>query len=405
MKTRRTFASALRVVARHKLRSFLMTAGIVAGVTTLTLVMSIGKGTERRMMDMVARLFSPDNILITAGGGRMKGSPLPFGQASTLTLADIEELERAIPAIESWDPIQTIPEREVSSRGRSVFTRIVGESERAERVWNRGVVRGETLDEGSVASSARVALIGSNLAAELFGDDDPIGEEITVANVPFRVVGVLEVFGTDPHGMDRDHEIHVPITTIMRRLMNVDYIVGAKLLVQDPALVEPAAARVRTLLRERHHLSASEEDDFQIITPTKIQEMVAGMNRLFTLFLPLVAGIAMLVGGIVVANLMLASLQERRAEIGLRRAVGARSSDIVRQFVMETMILTTSGGLVGVVVGVTAATFVAGRMKLPPVWSFEVFAIGIGFSAVVGLVASLLPAVRAARLDPVQALR
>jgi putative ABC transport system permease protein len=335
----------------------------------------------------------------------MRGSPLPFGQATTLTLADIEELQAAIPDIEIWDPMQMIPEREVSYRNRDVFTRIVGESERAERVWNRGVVLGETLDRSSVASSARVALVGKRLAAELFDGADPIGEQITIAGVPFRVIGVLEEFGTDPHGMDRDHEIHVPITTIMRRLQNVDYIVGAKLLMKDPSQIESAATRVRELLRERHHLNAAEEDDFQIITPTQIRAMVASMGRVLNLFLPLAAAVAMLVGGVVVANLMLASIQERRAEIGLRRAVGARSRDIISQFLLETTMLTVSGGVLGVIVGVTAASVLASRMKLPSVISVEAVATGVVFSALVGLLAGVLPARRAAGLDPVKALR
>lgn len=405
MKRGKTVASAVRVMTRHKLRSFFMMIGIVVGVATLTLVTSIGRATEERVLRMVARLFGPSNILVTAGGGRMKGTPLPFGRATTLTLADITEIQAEIRDVEAWDPMQIIPEREVKYRDRSVFTRVLGGSERSERVWNRGVTQGETLDLASVESSARVAVVGQTLAAELFGDDDPVGAQITLAGVPFRVVGVLEPFGTDPHGLDRDHEILVPITTLMRRILNVDYIAGAKLLVRDPARVEATAARVRVILRARHHLAAAEEDDFQLITPTKVREMVAGMNRLFGVFLPMLAAVALIVSGVIVSNVMLSAIQERRAEIGLRRAVGARSRDIAWQFVFETTILTVIGGLLGTLVGVAGALAVAQAIRLPPVVSLPVLVLGISFAALVGLAASVLPAIRAARLDPVQALR
>ncbi len=405
MRFNRIVASALRVMTRHKLRSFFTMIGIVAGVATLTLVTAIGRGTEERVLRMVARLFDPSNILVTAGGGRLKGTPLPLGPNTTLMLADIEELQAEISDITVFDPLQLVPEREVKHGSRSVFTRIVGGSERNARVWNRGAVRGETLDLAAVHASARVAVIGQSLASDLFGDDDPIGGEVTVAGIPFRVIGVLEALGTDPHGLDRDHEILVPISTLMHRVLNVDYISGAKLVVRDPARVEDVAARIRSLLRDRHHLGPTEEDDFQIVTPTKVREIVAGMNRLFRLFLPLVAAAVMIVAGVIVANLMLVSVEERTAEIGIRRAVGARSRDIFWQFAMEATVLTLAGGIIGGFVGIAAAQVVARAIKLPPVLPSGALALGIAFAGVVGLLASLLPARRAARLDPVRALR
>jgi putative ABC transport system permease protein len=397
--------SSLRLMARHKLRSFLTMLGIVAGVMTLTLVSAIGAGTEARVLRMVAKLFDPSNILVTAGGGRLKGTPLPFGPNTTLTIADIEDLQREIPDITAFDPMQLVPDREVKHAGRSAFTRVLGGSERNERVWHRGAVRGETIDAAAVQSAARVAVVGQTLAGELFGEEDPVGREVDIAGIPFRVIGVLEALGTDPHGLDRDHEILVPITTLMRRVLNVDYISGAKLVVRDPALVEATAERVRAILRERHHLGAAEEDDFQIVTPTKVRQVVAGMNRLFNVFLPLLAVCLMTVAGVIVANLMLVSVEERTAEIGLRRAVGARSRDIFRQFAMEATLLTLAGGVAGALLGVAAAQVVARAISLPPIVPTAMLSAGVVLSGFIGLVAGLLPARRAARLDPVQALR
>ncbi len=405
MKKSRIIRSGFRVMQRHKLRSFFMMIGIVVGVLILTLVMSIGRGTEIKVMDGMKKLFSDSSILITAGGGKMKGTPLPFGKATTLTIADIEALRSDLPEIALWDPMQMIAEREVRFRGKSAATRIFGQSERSETVWNRGVTRGEYFDADAVASSSRVALIGVNLAAELFGDADPIGEPIQIGDVPFRVLGLLESLGTDPHGLDRDHEIIVPISTAMRRLMNVDYITAAKLIVKDPGRVEQTAVRVQEILRVRHHRAPAEVDDFQIITPVKVRDMIAGMNKLFNLLLPLIATIAIFVGGIIVANLMLVSVQERTGEIGLRKAVGARARDILWQFLMETTVLTLAGGVLGILAGSAAAYFAAGLMKIPYAVSWKAAAAGVVFSSLAGILAGVLPARRAAALDPVKILR
>ncbi|MCP5052170.1 MAG: peptide ABC transporter permease, partial [bacterium] len=252
----------------------------------------------------------------------------------SLKIADLEALEAEIPNLELWDPMNVIREQEVKHREKNVNVRIYGHSPKAEIVWNRSVDSGEFFDHNDMNKAARVALIGKNTAKELFGDEDPIGGEIRIGTIPFRVKGVLESIGADPHGNDRDNEVHVPITTAMRRLQNVDYINGAKLLVKDADKIEETAARVSEILRERHQLPREAPDDFVLFTPAFVRHLVSKANNVFDLLLPLIAGISLLVGGVVVANLMLIAVNERTAEIGLRKAVGARSKDILGQFLL-----------------------------------------------------------------------
>jgi putative ABC transport system permease protein len=191
----------------------------------------------------------------------------------------------------------------------------------------------------------------------------------------------------------------------MRRVLNVDYIFAGKFLVSDPALVEEAAARSAEILRQRHALTVGEPDDFSIMTPVEVKEMIQRALQVFNLFLPILAGLSLLVGGVVVANLMLISVSERTAEIGLRRAVGARATDIQVQFLLETVVITVAGGIVGLVVGIGGVRAMAGMMNVPVAVPLIALVLGIAVPSVVGLVAGVVPARRAAALEPVEALR
>jgi len=399
------FKSSIRVMKRYKLRTFFMMLGILIGITALTLILTLGKGTQQQLMAKVERLFSASNIIINAGGQGIRGGRNHEGVTSTLTLEDFSELQKQIPNIEIYDAYQIIENRSVKYKDRSQDFRIMGNTPNAELVWNRGALSGSFFTENDIKRLARVALVGISVAKDLFGNIDPVGELIRIGDVPFQVIGVLEPMGVDPHGVDRDYEIYVPITTLMRRLMNVDYIVGAKLQLADKSKMDETAAQVTQFLRERHHISAGELDDFTLFTPVIVKQIVSKMNRMFTLFLPLVAGVSLLVGGVLVTVLMLISISERTSEIGLRRAVGARAKDILLQFVMETIVISISGGMIGFVLGVVGVQLLIFKMKLPQVVPWEAFILGMAFSTIVGMAAGILPARKAAGLEPVDALR
>jgi putative ABC transport system permease protein len=394
---------SLRAMSRYKLRSGFMMLGSLVGVAALTLVLSIGEAAERKILATVRQLFGESSILLVAGGGRMMGGPR--AGAARLTIEDVEALARDIPAIAAWDPQRVLPGTPVRHGDASATTRVTGQSERSERVWDRGVSRGEYFDTAAVAGSARVALIGETVVRELFGSEDPLGAEMLIGSVRFRVVGVLEPLGTDAHGMDRDDEVVVPISTAMSRLTNVDTIHAAKMLVKDPSTVEETAGEIRRLLRERHSIASGQPDDFNVITPIQVRKMVGQVQKVTFLYLPLVAAISLLAGGVVAASLMLASVNARVGEIGLRRAVGARPRDIHLQFLLETAVTTLGGGVLGLLIGSGVAQFVASRMSLGGVLSGKAFLVGIAAAAVTGFLAGVVPARRAARLQPADALR
>jgi putative ABC transport system permease protein len=403
MSTQRVIAHSLRTMTRHKVRTGFMMLGSAVGVAALTLVISAGQAAERKTIETVSRMFGDSAVLIMDGGGHFIGSLR--GQGTRLKIADIEAIAMELPDVEAWDPEQGLGNGSVRSGDATDRARVTGQSERFEQVWGRKAIQGEFFDSAAVKESARVAVIGKTVVKELFRGEDPLGAEIQIGSVPFRVIGVLEAWGTDPHGMDRDNDVIVPITTLMRRLTNVDTISGAKLLVRDPARAEPMRADIRRILRERHALAANEPDDFSIITPDEVRRMVSLVRKVLFLYLPLVAGVSLLVGALVSAILMLVSVSARTGEIGLRRAVGAGTVDIRLQFLIETTATTLGGGALGIMLGYAGARLAATRMHLGEVDVWAAIALGIAASTLVGLAAGLIPAMRAARLQPVDALR
>jgi len=402
-KTARLVVHSFKALKRFRFRSAVLMLGSLVGVAALTLVVSVGEGAQRKMLSTVRQLFGGSSILLITGGGRIIGGPRPG--AARLTLDEIAGIVRQLPEVEAWDPQQGLTSEPVRSAAGTTTARVLGESERFERVWNRSVIRGEPFDAAAVAGSARVALIGATVARDLFGTEDPLGAEIQIGSVHFRVTGLLEPFGTDAHGMDRDAEIVVPLTTLQRRVMNVDTIGGAKLLVRDPTRVEETARALKALLRERHALATGQPNDFTIITATQVQRMVGKVERVLFVFLPLVAAVSLLVGCVVAASLMLASLSARVGEIGLRRAVGARPWDIQLQFLLETAVTSLGGGVLGLVAGSVIAEVVARRFTLGGVFSWKAILLGLAAATLTGLLAGVAPARRAAKLAPADALR
>lgn len=402
MNAMRLIGHSAGMMRRHKLRTGFMMVGSLIGVAALTLVISVGQAAKQKMLTMARQVFGDASVMVMDGGGHMMGGPRNPG--TRLKLDDMQAIANQVPGIENWDPQQGLTST-IRRGDASDTAQILGVSERFESAWGRTASRGATFDATAVKSSSRVAIVGQTVVRQLFKDEDPIGADIQIGAVPFRVIGVLEAWGTDPHGMDRDNEIVVPISTLMRRLTNVDTITGAKLVVARTANQDAMARQIREILRERHGLTAGQPDDFSILTASEVRQMMAGIERILSLYLPMVAGISLVVGGIVSASLMFASVNERAAEIGLRRAMGARTEDIRLQFLIETVATTLAGGGAGMVVGLVLARMGATRMHLDGVAPWSAALLGMGASILVGLAAGLLPARRAARMSPVDALR
>lgn len=403
MSTARLLRSSLRAMGRHRLRTVFMMMGSLVGVAALTFVLTVGAAVQAKVLATVRQLFGPSSIVVGSGGGFFLGGPR--GPAARLTLDDAEALARALPDVVAWDPMAVQPAAPVRRGDATQTVRLLGESERSERVWDRGVSRGEYFQATDVGASARVALVGETVVRELFGDEDPLGAEILIGSVPFRVTGVLEAEGTDIHGMDRDNEVVIPISTAMRRVMNVDTIRAAKLLVRDPGRVDATAREVERILRERHGLAEGQPSDFTLVTSSFVQKNVGKVQRVLFLYLPLVAGISLLAGAAVAATLMLSSVGERTGEIGLRRAVGARPRDIRAQFLAETAVVALGGGMAGAVLGSALALAAANRFHLAVSLSPAAILAGLALAAVTGLLAGVVPARRAALLEPALAVR
>ena len=399
----RVLGNSVRSLGRNRLRTFFMMLGTFVGVCALTVILAIGRGTRAEVMRRVNQMLGGSTMFLRAGGGQMRagahGRP-----TNTLTLADLRAVQTAIKSIEYIDPL-FMASAEAVVNGKSRRLRISGHSETAEIVWNRSVTRGAYFSAADVAGAARVALIGEVAARELFPGRDPIGEQIRVGTVPLQVVGVLEHAGIDPHGIDQDDEIIIPITTMMRRVLNVDYVFGAKILFESDTDLEAARLDVAQVMRKRHSIGPGQEDDFSMFTPTQIQERVQSTSRVFTLFLPLAAAISIAIGGLVVANLMLMSVQDRRAEIGLRKAIGARPRDIGLQFLAESAAVTALGGVFALAFGFVLLQVLAHAIGTPRALQWSTALLGFACAVTVGIIAGVAPARRAARLDPVHTLR
>jgi putative ABC transport system permease protein len=379
-----------------------MGLGIVVGVAALVVMRSIGTGAQQDMLAKIERLFSAGSIWVVNSSAAMHGGVQKLGQ---LSLEDVAALEDEIEEIIDVSPILSTGGIEMRSALANRTSLVIGTTEREEYVGDRGVVAGEFFTAAEVRSSARVALIGLTAAEALFGDDDPVGQQVQIAGAPFRIKGVLERFGADPHGMDRDDEIHIPITTLMRRVVNVDTISRVKVLVSSTEAVEPTVDRIADVLRARHGLSDDTPDDFAMYTPTQVQERVKEANRVVTVYLPATAGIALIVAALVIANIMLISVRERIPEIGLRKAVGATDRQISGQFLLEGLTVTLISAALGT--GLAAAVLGAlGHMSGGGASMTADSAI-LGFLAalVVGASAAFFPARQAARQEPVDALQ
>lgn len=396
-------AGILRTLGRFKLRTFFMSLGIVVGVAVLVATRSMGAEAERKISENVAKMMSSTSLFVQAGGGGMSSSK--EGPTTTLKLDDLTAVADAVPEVVAWEPFQFLAGQDVSYRGTSRQVAVYGFTENAEAVWGRYVASGSPITAEDVRTSARVAILGPKTAAALFPDENPVGRKIQIGSVAFRVQGVVEPFGVDPHGMDRDDEVHVPVTTLMRRLQNVDYLTGVKIVVDDAERVEEVAGFIAGVLRERHVISPGEDDDFSIITPALVQKMVRQANRVLQVFVPAGALVVLLVAAIVIANIMGLSVRERIPEIGLRKAVGATDGHIRAQFLSEAVAVTLLSGLAGVGVGVAAVVVAARMTGMAPVVTPEAVVLALGAASVVGVLSGYWPARRAARMEAIEALR
>jgi len=382
--------SSLRTLGRFKLRSFFMSIGVVLGVATLIVGATLGGGAAQKIGDQIDQMFGPGTIFIAS---------YELKEPDLKAVAD--ELDQVI----AYAPRMMLGELEISSVDRSSQAGVAGYSANADYVWNRSVTDGRFFDERDVDRAERVALIGNKLQDELFAGDSAIGEEIMIASVPFEVVGILEPIGIDPHGEDRDMEVYVPFSTAQRRLANTDLVGMAKFVVSNADLVEEDADEIAAFLRDRYQIAEGEQDTFQLYTSKFADVAAARAKRMLNVYVLVAAVVLLLVAAVVIASIMLVVVRERIAEVGLRKAVGATSGSIATQFLWEATTVSLLSGLLGVAVGLGAASVFANLYEIPMQLKPLGLLAALAASVLVGIVSGIIPARRAARLDPIEALR
>jgi putative ABC transport system permease protein len=383
---------ALDALRANRLRSILTMLGVVIGVGAVVALVSIGTGTKQLIERQVEGLGS--NLLIVVPG-RLEAGAAPT--ASPLTLDDVDAIDRVV-GDRSRVAVTISSGETVRAGDKSAFASMQGVLETTPSVFVRSLDRGSYLTRTDVSTARRVAVLGAGIAGRLFPDTDPIGHQITIGGVRFRVIGTFTPLGQSL-GVDRDSEVHIPVTAA-QRLLGTSRIDGLAIRAPDRDTIDQLGASVVATLVKRHP-----DTDFSAVTQEQILGVLGQILGVLTGVLAAIAGISLLVGGVGVSNIMLVSVRERTKEIGLRKAVGARPRDIGVQFLLEAVLLTTIGGVIGMALGITVAVVVDQLTPVPAAVTWWALALAFGVSAAVGILFGVVPAQRAGRLDPVVALR
>ncbi|MGC4855815.1 ABC transporter permease [Micromonospora sp. DT4] len=392
MRVAEAWRVALDALRANRLRSSLTMLGVIIGVASVVLLVAIGAGTKQKVEQQVEGLGS-NLLLIVPGKIEVGTAPV----VSPLTLKDADAVSRVV-----GDPERvavTVASGATARAGaRSDFTTVQGVLETTPTVFTRSLARGRYLTGTDVDTSRRVSVLGGSVARALFPDRDPLGQQVTLAGVRFRVIGVFAPLGQSL-GVDRDDEVHVPVTAA-QRLWGTQRVDGIAVKAPDRERIDELGERIVAELNRRHP-----DTEFSAVTQQQILGVLGDILGVLTGVLAAIAGISLLVGGVGVSNIMLVSVRERTREIGLRKAVGARPRDIGVQFLLEAVLLTTIGGLTGMALGVGTALLVDALSPIPAAITWWSLALAFGVSAAVGIVFGVVPAQRAGRLDPVVALR
>jgi len=386
----RLIQSSLRNLVRFKLRSFFMSIGVALGVATLIAGSSVGGGAAEKISAQIDQMFGPGTILI--GSAELK-------------LPDLEAVADEMDQVVAYAPRLSLSEMGIQYMGTNEQAAVSGFSANGEYVWNRSVIDGRYISERDVDRASRVALLGTKLKDALFADADAIGEELLIDGVPFEVVGILDPMGIDPHGDDRDMDVYVPITTAQRRLVNTDVIGNGKLVVSNVDLVDQDAEQVAAILRDRFEIAEGEPETFRIYTSKFAGKAAIKAKRMLGVYVMLAAVVVLLVAAVIISSIMLVVVRERIAEIGLRKALGATRRSIATQFLCESAIVSLISGLAGIGLGFGVASVIAQRYDIPVNLTLLAVVIAVLASVLVGVLSGIIPARRAASLDPVEALR
>ena len=398
-----TFKIALRALRRNSLRTLLTMLGIIIGVGAVIAMVSIGNGAKAQIEAQIASL-GQNVILVLSGNVSRGGFSMGFGTAGTLTKEDYDALRREVAGVVGVSPeVRSFAQLAVGNQNINSQVLGVGEDYLEIRSW--ALSGGVNLSEQDIRNANKVCLIGKTTAQTLFGDADPVGQTVRVKNAPFKVIGSLSAKGMNMMGNDQDDVLLVPYTSAMKRLAGATTFRSLNVQAASPDVFASAQKQIAEVLRQRHRIGDGRDDDFLVRTQQEISDRATETSKTMTALLGAIAGVSLLVGGIGIMNIMLVSVTERTREIGIRMAVGARSRDILLQFLIEAVTLSVLGGVIGILVGVGGSRLLSKLKGWATLTSPESIIIAFVFSAVIGIFFGFYPARKAAKLDPIDALR
>ena len=398
--------TVLRRLTRFKGRALLMSLGVIVSVLATVLVASLSGTIHSAFDGFIGRIYPDDGITLVAGSSFMGGG---LGR-DNLRVKDVEAVAASLPAIAGRDPQNSAGRRDIKVGDRNTRVAVLGYSAQHADVRRQSVSEGAFFTADEVAARSRVALIGPTTARALFGDTSPVGATLFIDNAPYRVQGVLESLGMSPHGEDLDDMIAVPYTVVMDSLAKVDFLRAASFRVTHAEDAESIAEQIRTIMRQRHDIRAGQRDDFTVVTPRQMHEMVASTFRTLNLFVVLICAAGFLVSALVLLAVMLASIRQRTPEIGLRKAVGADLAHIRDQVIAEVTVIAAAGCALGIVLAYPLIAVIAPLLAAKfgftgAAISLNAIVIATAAALVTGVLGALWPALRAARLNPIDALR
>jgi len=393
---------ALRSILKNKLRSMLTSLGIIIGVSGVIVMSAVGEGTQDLIRKEI-NLLGTNVIIVSPGSSRLGGVQRGMGSLNRFTLDDVEKIKQSATQLRAISPL-VMAGGQIIAGNANWATEICGVGTDYFKIKNWKPEQGTLFTEKDVNGRRKVALLGRTVADELFAGGNPVGQKVRIRNIPFTVIGVLEEKGQGGRGMDQDDLVIAPATTVLYRLKGGRYIdlITASAVSED--VLEDAEEEMRAALRDAHRLESG-EDDFTIQNQTEIIELVTRSSKLMTSFLAAIAGIALIVGGIGIMNIMLVSVTERTHEIGIRMSVGACRGDIMVQFLTEAVVLSLIGGICGVLLALAAAWGINGFTAFSALIRAQMIFVSVMVSAAIGIIFGFFPARKAARLNPIDALR
>ena len=394
---------ALRSLRRNKLRSILTALGIIIGVASVVAMVAVGNGAQARIEGQVAAL-GQNLLLVFAGSRHSGGVNSGLGSASALTLADARALSTEIVDIVATSPEITTTGQAIAN-GRNWSTTVAGESPDYLKIRDWKLSEGSMFTDREVRSSAKVAIIGTKTARELFGPLNPMGQTVRVQNMPFVIIGLLASKGAGMSGQNQDDRLIIPYTTVMKRITGDKYLRMINIQVASAERMDSVQQQITSLLRQRHRRTEGQDNDFNILNQKEIADTVGSISGVITMMLGAIAGMSLLVGGIGIMNIMLVSVTERTREIGIRVAVGAQASDILTQFLIEAITLSLLGGTIGVLTGIGLSRLVGMFADFQAIVSPGSIVLAFSVSFAIGVFFGFYPARKAAKLDPIDALR